>query len=136
MEIHPIKTEADYEAALRQIDALMDAAPGTKEEATLEVLATLVEAYEEKKFPIEAPDPIEAIKFRMEQRGLEQKDLARLFHSPARASEILRKRRHLTIEMVRKLNREWQIPLESLVAPYKLTRPKIIARAKGQRRRA
>ncbi len=136
MDIRPIRTEADYEAALRQVDALMDAALGSKEEAALEVLSTLVEAYEEKNYPIEAPDPIEAIKFRMEQRGFEQKDLARVLRSPARASEVLRKRRHLTIDMVRRLHREWHIPLESLMAPYKLTRPKSGLKATAQRRRA
>lgn len=135
MDIRPIRTEADHEAALRQIDSLMDATPGSKDEALLEVLSTLVEAYEEKHFPIEAPDPIEAIKFRMEQRGFEQKDLARLLKSPARASEVLRKKRPLTIEMVRRLHREWQIPLESLVPPYRLARPKTVDKAKRQRRR-
>ena len=136
MDIRPLKTEVDYEAALRRVDALMDAAPGSKEEAELDILSTLVESYEENNFPIDPPDPIAAIRFRMEQQGLEQKDLARLFRSPARASEVLHKKRHLTIDMVRKLHREWRIPLESLVAAYKLARPKAALAAKAQRRRA
>ena len=136
MDIRPIKTKADYEAALHRIETLMDAATGSKAEAELDILATLVEAYEEHNFPIDPPDPIAAIKFRMEQQGLEQRDLARLFRSPARASEVLRKKRHLTIDMVRKLHREWQIPLESLVAAYKLASPKATLITKPQRRRA
>jgi HTH-type transcriptional regulator/antitoxin HigA len=122
MDIQPIRTKADYEAAVAEIDRLMGAQEGTPEEARLSVLATLVEAYEEKEFAIEAPDAIEAVKFRMEQAGYEQRDFAALLGSASRASEILNRRRPLTIEMIRTIHKEWKIPLESLLSPYQVVR--------------
>jgi len=116
MKIQPIRTDADHAAALRRIDGLMDARPGTPEADELDVLATLVEAYEDRHFPIDDPDPLAAIEFRMEQLGLSRKDLEPLLGSRGRVSEILNGRRSLSLEMIRRLHRELDIPLESLVS--------------------
>jgi len=99
----------------------MDAKPNTKQMDKLEVLTTLVEAYEEQHCKIDAPDPIEAIKFRMEQEGLKQKDLVALVGSKSRVSEILNRKRKLTIKMIRNLHKELHIPIESLFLDYKTT---------------
>ena len=115
MQIRPIRTEADHAAALHRIDHLMDAEPGTPEGDELDVLATLVEAYEDRHFPIADPDPLAAIQFRMEQLGLTRKDLEPLLGSRGRVSEVLNGRRALSLQMIRRLNRELGIPLESLV---------------------
>ncbi|MDF1883095.1 helix-turn-helix domain-containing protein [Sulfurimonas sp. SAG-AH-194-C21] len=119
MHIKPIKNEKDYTDTLSQIENLMDAKPNTSQMDELEVLTTLVEAYEEQHYMIEAPDPIEAIKFRMEQEGLKQKDLVKIVGSKSRVSEILNKKRKLTIEMIRNLNKQLHIPIESLFMDYK-----------------
>jgi len=119
MNIKPIKTKEDYNAALGHIEKLMDAQPNTPQMDELEVLTTLVEAYEEQHYKIDAPDPIEAIKFRMEQEGLKQKDLVYIVGSKSRVSEILNKKRKLTIEMIRNLHKELHIPVESLFLDYK-----------------
>ena len=115
MQIRPIRTDADHAAALRRIDELMYAEPGTPEADELDVLATLVEAYEDRHFPIADPDPLAAIQFRMEQLGLTRKDLEPLLGSRGRVSEVLNGRRALSLQMIRRLNRELGIPLESLV---------------------
>jgi HTH-type transcriptional regulator/antitoxin HigA len=115
MQIRPIRTEADHAAALRRIDRLMDAEPGTPEADELDVLATLVEAYEDRHFPIGDPDPLAAIQFRMEQLGLSRKDLEPMLGSRGRVSEVLNGRRALSLQMIRRLNRDLGIPLESLV---------------------
>jgi HTH-type transcriptional regulator/antitoxin HigA len=117
MEINPIRTEADYLAALAEIDQLAenDPAIGTPAGDKLDVLATLVEAYEEKRYPIDPPDPIEAIKFRMEQSGLEVKDLVPLIGNPNRVYEVLNGKRPLTLRMIRNLHRELGIPTRSLI---------------------
>ena len=99
-----IKTEKDYESALARINDLMDADPGTPEGDELELLVTLVELYEKAKHPIDLPDPVEAIKFRMEQLGLKQKDLIPLIGSRSKVSEVLSRQRPLSITMIRKLN--------------------------------
>ncbi len=114
MNIRPIKTEEDYNNTLSQIESLMDAKSNTVQMDELEVLTTLVEAYEEQHYKIDAPDPIEAIKFRMEQEGLKQKDLVSIVGSKSRVSEILNKKRKLTIEMIRNLHKQLHIPVESL----------------------
>lgn len=116
MEIRPIRTEQDYEAAIAEVERLMDL-DGLDEagEDRLEVLATLVEAFEEEHFPIGPPDPVEAIKFRMEQSGRTQTDLAKLFGSRSRASEVLTRRRGLSVDLIRRLHAEWGIPVESLL---------------------
>ena len=121
--IKPIKTDNDYKAALKAIDELMNAEPDTKEGDALDVLVTLAEAYEAKHFPIDAPDPVEAIKFYMEQSGLEQTDLANLL-GPPRASEILKRYRRLTLPMIRTLTSEWGIPAECLLKEYKTEKQK------------
>jgi HTH-type transcriptional regulator/antitoxin HigA len=119
MNIKPIKTEQDYNNALNKIESLMDAKPNTSQMDELEVLTTLVEVYEEQNYKIDAPDPIEAIKFRMEQEGLKQKDLVSIVGSKSRVSEILNKKRKLTIEMIRNLHKQLHIPVESLFLDYK-----------------
>lgn len=117
MNIHPIRTEKDYKASLRELSVYFDnePAPGTEEGDRFEILATLVEAYEAKHFPIEAPDPIEAIRFRMEQGGLTVKDLVPSIGQPNRVYEVLSRKRGLTLEMIRNLHRNLGIPAESLI---------------------
>lgn len=115
MNINPIKTTRDYDRALRRIEQLMDAKPGTKNGNELEVLTTLVEAYEAKHHEICPPNPVEAIKFRMDQLGMTRKDLEVMLGGRGRVSEILTKKRGLSLEMIRRLHRELHIPLESLV---------------------
>jgi HTH-type transcriptional regulator / antitoxin HigA len=116
MNIKPIKTKKDYEAALKKIDMLFDAKPNTFNGDLLEILVTLVEAYEQKNFKIFPPDPIEAIKFRMDQLGLKQSDIAKVIGGKNRASEILNRKRELTVQMMRDLHRKFNIPAESLLA--------------------
>ena len=117
MNIHPIRTGKDYKAALHELSAYFDnePTPGTEDGDRFEILATLVEAYEAKHFPIEAPDPIEAIRFRMEQGGLTVKDLVPSIGQPNRAYEVLSRKRGLTLEMNRPLHRNLGIPAESLI---------------------
>ena len=135
MEIKPIKSKKDHEAALERIDALMDADKNTKEGDELEVLSTLVEAYEEEHFPIDNPDPIEAIKHCMEALGMDQKDLIPILGGKNRVSEIMNKRRALTMDMVRSLNKKMGIPAQMLIKPYPLKRS-AVARRKTQARAA
>jgi HTH-type transcriptional regulator / antitoxin HigA len=118
MDIKPIRTGADYESALQEIERLMDAEPNTPAGDHLDVLAMLVEAWEEKHHPVEVPDPIEAILHRMEALGLSRKDLEPMIGSRARVSEVLSRKRPLTINMIRKLNKEMRIPAEVLIRPY------------------
>lgn len=120
MTIKPIRNEADYDAALDAIDNLMGAAPNTPDGDTLEVLVTLVEAYEASRWPIEAPDPVSMIEHVMEARGLLQRDLAALIGSQPRASEVLGRRRPLTLRMIRSLSREWKLPADTLVGEYEV----------------
>jgi HTH-type transcriptional regulator/antitoxin HigA len=123
MEITPIKTEADYEAALAEVESLMDAEPNTPRGDRLDVLVTLVEAYEAAHWAIEAPDPIEAVQLRMEQRGLTRADLQRILGSTSgRVSEILNRKRPLSVEMMRRLHAELDIPAESFLRPAKRPR--------------
>ena len=120
MNIKPIKNEQNYTDTLIKIEKLMSAKPNTTEMDELEVLTTLVEAYEERFYKIDAPDPIEAIKFRMDQVGLKQKDLVAIVGSKSRVSEVLNKKRKLTIEMIRSLHMQLHIPIESLFLDYKI----------------
>ena len=122
MEIRPIKTEEDYKAALREVSAFFDnePVPGSAEGDRFEVLITLVEAYEAKHYPIELPDPVEAIKFRMEQAGLTPKDLVPYIGRLNRVYEILNRKRPLTLTMIWKLHRQLGIPAECLIQPPKL----------------
>lgn len=115
MEVRPIRSESDYQAALAEIDRLMDAAKDTPDGDRLDVLATLVEAYERRHFPMDLPDPVEAIKFVMEQRGLTAKDLGPMIGRSNRVYEILTGKRALTLPMIRRLHDGLGIPLESLV---------------------
>lgn len=115
MTIRPIRNNSDHESALKRIQALLPAKPGTDEGDELDILATLVDAYEAKHFPIESPDPIDAINFRMEQMGLERKDLEPFIGSRARVSEVLNKRRGLSLKMIRTLHEELDIPLDALI---------------------
>ena len=116
MTIKPIKTERDYQDVLRQIEKLWEAKPNTSKGDTLEVLVTLVEAYEQKHYKIEPPDAVEAIKFRMDQLGLKQSDLAKYLGGRSRASEVLNGKRKLTVDMMRSLRKHLDIPAESLLA--------------------
>ena len=117
MNIRPIRNKKDYKIALRELSVYFDnePEPGTEEGDRFEILATLVESYEAKRFPIEAPDPVEAIRFRMEQGGLTVKDLVPSIGRPNRVYEILNRKRGLTIEMIRSLHRNLGIPAESLI---------------------
>jgi HTH-type transcriptional regulator/antitoxin HigA len=115
--IKPIRTEADYDAALAEIDTVMDAEPGTPEGDQLDILVTLVEAYEARHWYINPPDPIEAIKLRMQQRGLTRQELEKVLGSKSRVSEVLNRKRPLTLDMIRRLHDLWGIPAESLIQP-------------------
>jgi len=115
MEIRPIKTEEDYEAALAEIEELWTAEAGEEVADRLEVLTTLVEAYEDEHHPVPLPDPVEAIKFRMEQQGLSRKDLEPYIGPRGRVSEILNRTRDLTLPMIRRLHEGLGIPAEVLI---------------------
>lgn len=116
MEAKLIKTEAGYDLALARIDELFDSKPGSKDFDEVELLMALVKLYEEQYYKIEAPDPIEAIKFRMEQMNMKRVDLAKYIGTRGRVSEILNKQRSLTFAMIKKLHKEFGIPAESLLA--------------------
>ena len=123
MNIHPIRTKADYKRALRDVSAYFDnePEPGSAEGDRFEILTTLVEAYEGKHFPIDLPDPVEAIKFRMEQAGLAPKDLVPAIGRLNRVYEILNHKRPLTLNMIWRLHEKFGIPAESLIRPSKLS---------------
>jgi HTH-type transcriptional regulator / antitoxin HigA len=123
MDIHPIRTEADYEAALAEIERLFDATPNTSEGDRLEVLSTLVEAYEEQHYSIPAPDPIEAIKYHMESRGLCRRDMEPYLGSRARVAEVLNRKRPLSLEMIRRLHTGLGIGAEILIQSYPMATP-------------
>ncbi|MEH2252670.1 helix-turn-helix domain-containing protein [Nostoc sp.] len=120
LELRPIRTEADYRAALDEIERLFDAELNTLESDRLEVLTTLVEAYEQRYYPIDAPDPIEAILYYLESRGLSLDDLAPVIGTKAEIAEILERKQALTLEMVRGLHQHLGIPAEILIQPYPL----------------
>ncbi|MEQ1778256.1 MAG: transcriptional regulator [Nitrosomonas sp.] len=115
MDIKPIKTDADYRAALKEVESLMMAEPNTPEGEKLDILVTLIEAYERKNFPLDLPDPVEAIKFEMEQKGLTIKDLEPMIGKSNRVYEVLNRKRALTLRMIQKLHQELGIPAESLI---------------------
>jgi HTH-type transcriptional regulator/antitoxin HigA len=117
MEIRPVKTKSAYRAALKEIDSLMNARANTPKGERLDVLVTLVEAYERKHFPMDLPDPIAAIRFVMEQRGLTVKDLEPMLGRPNRVYEVLNRKRPLTLKMIWHLHKELGIPAESLIRP-------------------
>jgi HTH-type transcriptional regulator/antitoxin HigA len=117
IELKPIRTEADYDEALAELGRLWGARSGTPDGDRLDVLATLIEAYETRFHPIDPPDPIEAILFRMEQQGLTRKDLEPLIGTRARVAEVLNRKRGLSIEMIRRLNEELGISVDVLIRP-------------------
>jgi HTH-type transcriptional regulator/antitoxin HigA len=118
MHIRPIRTNADYRRALKEVERLWRAEPGTPAGDRVDVLVTLIEAYEAKRFPVPAPDPIAAVEFMMEQKGLSRHDLEPAIGSRGRVSEVLNRRRPLTLPMVRALSRLLGIPTDVLVRPY------------------
>jgi HTH-type transcriptional regulator / antitoxin HigA len=118
MTVKVIKTEREYQNALKRLENIFDAKKGTKNGDELELLSLLIDNYEKNNFPIELPDPIEAIKFRMEQLGYNQKDLTKVIGLKSRVSEILNKKRKLSLDMIRKLHQVLGIPTEVLVKDY------------------
>ncbi len=124
MEIRPIRTEVDYDAALAEIERLFDAKPGTPEHDRLDVLTTLVEAYEAQHYPIPEPDPVEALKYYMESRGLSRTDLEPYIGSRARVTEVLNRKRPLSLNMIRRLYAGLGIPADVLVQPYAVAEKK------------
>lgn len=117
MDIKPIRTDADYRAALRSVERVMDAAKGTPAGDRLEVLVTLIEAYEAKRFPLDLPDPVATLKFVMEQRGLTPKDLVPMIGGLNRVYEVLSGSRPLSITMIRRLHADLGIPADALIGP-------------------
>jgi HTH-type transcriptional regulator / antitoxin HigA len=126
MKIKPIRTKADYERALREIERMWGAKEGSPQGNQLDVLATLVEAYERKHFPIDPPDPIEAIKFRLEQQGLDPRALIGVIGGRGRVHEVMHGQRALSLTMIRRLHERFGIPAEVLIRPARM----------GRRRRA
>lgn len=118
MEIRPIKNENDYTRALERLEDIFEATVGSPEGDELEILGILIDQYENEHFPIELPDPVEAIKFRMEQLGYNQNDLAKIVGLKSRASEILNRKRKLSLEMIRQLHERLNIPTDVLVQAY------------------
>lgn len=118
MNIKPIRNESDYQSALARLEVIFDAKRGTDEGDELEILSILIDTYEKEHFPIELPDPIEAIKFRMEQMGMKQKDLAEVIGFKSRVSEIMGRKRKLSLDMIRKINQALHIPTEVLIQQY------------------
>jgi HTH-type transcriptional regulator/antitoxin HigA len=131
MQVKPIKNNKDYEMALHRIEGLMDAREGTPESDELDVLSTLVEAYEEVHYPISAPDPIAAIEHCMEALNLDRKDLEKMLGSKSKVSEVLNKKRKLSMEMVRSLNKRMGIPADILIRDYKLKKTSAHSRRKS-----
>lgn len=122
MDIRPIKTEADYQVALKEIEHLFNTTPGTPDGDRLEVLTTLVEAYEEQHHPIPFPDPIEAINYHLESRGLSDRDLEPYIGSSALVTEVLNRIRPLSIDMIRRLHSGLGIAADVLIQPYSLVK--------------
>jgi HTH-type transcriptional regulator/antitoxin HigA len=127
MQLKPIKTDADHEAALKEIERLWGAAEGTADGDRVEILITLAEAYEEAHFPMDMPDPIEAIKFRLEQQGVDKKALIGILGSRTRVYEVLRRDRALSLTMIQKLNQQLKIPAEILIRPIRVRKKKLAA---------
>ena len=121
MEIHPIRNHEDHAAALREIEKLWGAAAGTEESDKLDILATLVEKYEDRRWPnVDASDPIDLLNYAIEELGHSQAELAELLGSRSRASELLSRRRPLTVEMIHKISEAWKIPADLLVRPIRV----------------
>jgi len=122
MEIKPIRTKTDYERTVREIEQLWNARQGTSQGDRLEVLATLVDAYEEEHFPIDPPDPIEAIRFRLEQQGLDSRALIGIIGSRSRVYEVMQGKRTLSLEMIRRLHQRFGISADVLILPIRSRR--------------
>jgi HTH-type transcriptional regulator/antitoxin HigA len=122
MEINPIKTEADYRKALKRLNEIFDAAIGTPESDEADILGLLIDEFEKKHYPIETPDPIEAIKIRMEELQLKQVDLVNEIGGKSRVSEVLNRKRKLTVEMIRKLTNKLNLSADLLINDYQLSR--------------
>lgn len=122
MDLKPLKTEADYRAALKRLEEIFDALPGTPESDELDILGLLVDDYENKHYPIETPDPIEAIKIRMEEMHLKQVDLIQEIGGKSRVSEVLNRKRRLNLEMIRKLTTRLNLSAGLLIRDYQLGR--------------
>ena len=120
-EVRPIRSKRDYAAALKEVERLWGAKAGTRDGDRLDVLVTLIEAYEDEHYPIDPPDPIEAIKFRMEQQGLTRRDLEEIIGTRTRIAEVLNRKRGLSIAMIRRLNERLGIPAEVLIRPSRKT---------------
>lgn len=135
MDVRPIRTEAEYDAALKEIARYFETQPdtGTAEADRFDLLAMVIENYEREHWPIEPPDPVSAIKYHMEVSGLRQADLAKLIGSRSRASEIMSRKRRLTLEMAWTLHRKWGIPAESLLKPYRTQHARRTAKVSGVR---
>ncbi len=127
MQLKPIKSDADHEFALKEIERLWGAEEGTGDGDRLEILITLVEAWEETHFPMDLPDPIEAIKFRLEQQGMDKKALIGIIGNRTRVYEVLRRDRALSLAMIQKLNRQLKIPAEILIRPIRVRKRKLAA---------
>jgi len=142
MQVSPIKTELDYAAAMRRIEAVWGAAPGTPEGDELDVLVTLAEAYERQNYPIALPDPVEAIKFRLEQEGKDYRALIGVIGQRTRVYEVMRRARPLSLNMIRKLHSQLAIPAEVLIQPARkparkpARRPSRASRANGSAHRS
>jgi HTH-type transcriptional regulator/antitoxin HigA len=137
MNVKPIKTDADHSAALQEIERLWGAEIGTADGDHLDVLITLVEAYEREHFPIDVPDPIEAIKFRLDQQGMDYRSLVGVIGQRTRVYEVMRRDRPLSLAMIRRLHEKLQIPAESLIHPVKIRRRKrLAAKPLGPRRKS
>ncbi len=121
MIVKPIKTKKEYELALKRLERVFDASPTTPAGDEAELLAMVIDAYEQEKFPIDAPDPIEAIKIRMEEMGLRQIDLVGIIGEKGKVSEVLRRKRKLNLAMIRRINQRLQIPPSVLIQEYKLS---------------
>jgi HTH-type transcriptional regulator/antitoxin HigA len=122
VEVSPVRTDEDYEAALAEVERLIDAAPGTAEGDRLDVLVTLVQAYEAEHHPVEAPDPIALLQFVMEQRGLDRAALQPMIGNRGRVSEVMARKRPLTLPMIRRLQAALGLPADALVRSYPLRR--------------
>ena len=127
MQLKPIRTDSDHESALKEIERLWGAVEGTANGDRLEILITLVEAYEQTHFPMDMPDPIEAIKFRLEQQGIDKKALIGIIGNRTRVYEVLRRDRALSLAMIQKLNRQLKIPAEVLIRPIRVRKKKLAA---------
>jgi len=133
MQVRPIRNESDYSAAMRRIEALWGAPLATPEGDELEILVTLAEAYERQHYPIDLPDPIEAIKFRLEQQGKDYRALIGIIGQRTRVYEVMRRARSLSVNMIRKLHRDLAIPAEVLIQPTRKSVPRTARRPRARR---